>query len=48
MLNRPTYIVTLALLALALGSCGGIKPDQQAPIVKSEPQTNAPASKAQK
>ena len=48
MLNRPTYIVSVALLALTLGSCGGIKPDQQAPIVKSEPQTNAPANKEQK
>jgi outer membrane PBP1 activator LpoA protein len=48
MLNRPIYIVSVALLALMLGSCGGIKPDQQAPIVKSEPQTSAPVSKAQK
>lgn len=54
MLNRPTYVVSVALLALTLGSCGGIKPDQQAPVVKSEPQTNAstpnnqPASKVQK
>lgn len=48
MLNRPTYIVSVALLALTLASCSSIKPDQQTPVVKSEPQTNAPARKEQK
>lgn len=48
MLNRPIYVVFVALLALMLGSCGGVKPDLQAPVVKSEAQTNAPANKEQK